>query len=78
MVNNRQDLPPAGDAAGGNEGGSESGNVEFTKEEVEALLNEKPKAKKFDLKVIGVSFFAVVLLVFYVLDWFLMMLVMLL
>lgn len=26
-------------------------NHEFTKEEVEAILNEKPKAKKFDLKV---------------------------
>ena len=28
-----------------------SESVEFTKEEVEALLNEKVKGKKFDLKV---------------------------
>lgn len=31
--------------------GSDCGTIEFTKEEVEALLNEKPKTKKFDLKV---------------------------
>lgn len=50
MVNNRQDVPPAGDAS------VESESVEFTKEEVEALLNEKPKAKKFDHKVIFLIF----------------------
>ncbi|KAL5774722.1 hypothetical protein ACOSP7_012279 [Xanthoceras sorbifolium] len=48
VVNNRQDAPASTDA--GSAEGSECGNVEFSKEEVEALLNEKPKAKKFDLK----------------------------
>ncbi|XP_038689461.1 kinesin-like protein KIN-14C [Tripterygium wilfordii] len=47
-VNNRQEVPAAADV-GSNEG-SESGSIEFTKEEVEELLLEKPKAKKFDLK----------------------------
>uniref|UniRef100_A0A5B6YNT3 Putative kinesin-1-like n=1 Tax=Davidia involucrata TaxID=16924 RepID=A0A5B6YNT3_DAVIN len=49
LVNNRQDL---GTNAGNSVGteGSECGTVEFTKEEVEALLNEKIKGKKFDLK----------------------------
>ncbi|XP_044462357.1 kinesin-like protein KIN-14C [Mangifera indica] len=47
-VVNKQDSSAATDM--GSTEGSESGNVEFTKEEAEALLNEKPKAKKFDLK----------------------------
>ncbi|KAK3035112.1 hypothetical protein RJ639_032614 [Escallonia herrerae] len=49
VVNNRQDLATGAGDLGGTEG-SESGNVEFTKEEVETLLNERPKGKKFDLK----------------------------
>ncbi|KAJ0017089.1 hypothetical protein Pint_10847 [Pistacia integerrima] len=47
-VVNKQDVSAASDM--GTTEGSESGNVEFTKEEAEALLNEKSKAKKFDLK----------------------------
>ncbi|KAF5742204.1 Kinesin 1 [Tripterygium wilfordii] len=47
-VNNRQDVPAAADV--GNNEDLQSGSFEFTKEEVEALLSEKPKAKKFDLK----------------------------
>lgn len=40
-----------------NGGGSESGSVEFNKEEVEALLNEKMKGKsKFDYKVSRCNF----------------------
>lgn len=49
VVSNRQDAPVASNMGGAE--GAECGNIEFTKEEVEALLNEKPKAKKFDLKV---------------------------
>ncbi|KAF3451633.1 hypothetical protein FNV43_RR07728 [Rhamnella rubrinervis] len=48
MVNNRQDGSAAADAS--NTEVSNSGNVEFTKEEVEALLNEKLKLSKLDLK----------------------------
>ncbi|KAJ4703279.1 Kinesin-like protein [Melia azedarach] len=48
VVSNRQDAPVASNMGGAE--GAECGNIEFTKEEVEALLNEKPKAKKFDLK----------------------------
>jgi kinesin family protein C1 len=48
-VNNRQDVTATSDVGSGE--GSECGTVEFTKEEVEALLNEKLKGKKFDLKV---------------------------
>ncbi|XWS19479.1 hypothetical protein CRYUN_Cryun31cG0019600 [Craigia yunnanensis] len=43
VVNNRQDVTTAANA-------EECPNHEFTKEEVEAILNEKPRAKKFDLK----------------------------
>ncbi|XWS12775.1 hypothetical protein CRYUN_Cryun37aG0119200 [Craigia yunnanensis] len=43
VVNNSQDVTTAANA-------EECPNHEFTKEEVEAILNEKPKAKKFDLK----------------------------
>ncbi|KAE8723061.1 Kinesin-1 [Hibiscus syriacus] len=43
-VNNRQEVTSAVAAP------EECSNHEFTKEEVEAILNEKPKAKKFDLK----------------------------
>jgi kinesin family protein C1 len=49
MVNNRQDVTAASDF--GSAEGSDCGIVEFTKEEVDALLNEKLKGKKFDLKV---------------------------
>jgi hypothetical protein len=49
MVNNRQDVTAASDL--GSAEGSDCGIVEFTKEEVDALLNEKLKGKKFDLKV---------------------------
>ncbi|KAK6283651.1 hypothetical protein POUND7_002603 [Theobroma cacao] len=48
VVNNRQDVTTASNADAGN--AEECPNHEFTKEEVEALLNEKPKAKKFDLR----------------------------
>ena len=44
VINNRQDVTTAANA-------EECPNHEFTKEEVEAILNEKPRAKKFDLKV---------------------------
>ncbi|KAF2303618.1 hypothetical protein GH714_020176 [Hevea brasiliensis] len=47
-VNKRQDVTASGDV--GSTEGSESENIEFTKEEVEALVNEKPKMKKFDHK----------------------------
>lgn len=49
-VNSRQDAPATAADANSVEG-SESATVEFTKEEVEALLNEKLKASKFDHKV---------------------------
>ncbi|XP_059437281.1 kinesin-like protein KIN-14C [Corylus avellana] len=48
VVNNRQDVTAASDM--GSAEGSDCGIVEFTKEEVDALLNEKLKGKKFDLK----------------------------
>ncbi|XVF27786.1 hypothetical protein REPUB_Repub14bG0138900 [Reevesia pubescens] len=48
VVNNRQDVTTAANAEAGY--AEECPNHEFTKEEVEAILNEKPKAKKFDLK----------------------------
>lgn len=48
-VNNRQDVVATASDMGGAEGECES--VEFKKEEVEALLNEKIKGKKFDVKV---------------------------
>lgn len=49
-VNSKQDVTAASDVGSGE--GSECGTVEFTKEEVEALLNEKLKGKKLDpLKV---------------------------
>ena len=44
VINNRQDVTTAANA-------EDCPNHEFTKEEVEAILNEKPKVKKFDLKV---------------------------
>ncbi|XP_024024920.1 kinesin-like protein KIN-14C [Morus notabilis] len=47
-VNNRQDATAT--AADANSIESENTSVEFTKEEVEALLNEKLKASKFDHK----------------------------
>ena len=49
VVNNRPDVTAASDM--GSAEGSDCGIVEFTKEEVDALLNEKLKGKKFDLKV---------------------------
>lgn len=50
VVNNRQDVTAASDM--GSAEGSECGTIEFTKEEVEALLNVKFKGKQFDLKVL--------------------------
>lgn len=52
VVNGGQDLPMAGGTGPGSSAGSECGSIEFTREDVEALLNVKVKAKnKFDLKV---------------------------
>lgn len=50
VVANRQDAVVGGNAESVNEE-LESVKVEFTKEEVDVLLNEKIRAKKFDLKV---------------------------
>lgn len=47
-VNKRQDVTASGDTGGTD--GSEIENIDFTKEEVEALVNERPKMKKFDHK----------------------------
>ena len=47
-VNNRQGVS-ANDACSTED--SDCGAVEFTKEEIDALLSEKLKGKKFDLKV---------------------------
>ncbi|GAV71260.1 Kinesin domain-containing protein [Cephalotus follicularis] len=47
-VVNSQDTTATSDI--GSAEGSDCASIEFTKEEVEALLSEKPKAKKFDLK----------------------------
>ena len=49
-INNQQDLGSASEITGTE--GPEGGSIEFTKEEVEALLNEKIRAKKFDTKVV--------------------------
>ncbi|KAK2984782.1 hypothetical protein RJ640_004607 [Escallonia rubra] len=50
VVNGGQDLMVAGSGPASN-AGSDCGGIEFTKEEVEALLNEKMKTKnKFNLK----------------------------
>lgn len=46
---------PNQEAAGDPTGSESSEVVEFTREEVEALLNEKIKAKKFDTKVSLIS-----------------------
>lgn len=53
-VNNRQDVSAATDMSSSNEG-PDSSSAEFTKEEIEALLNEKMKSSKFDLKVLPSS-----------------------
>lgn len=50
MVTNRQDAVVGGNAESVNEE-LENVKLEFTKEEVDVLLNEKIRAKKFDLKV---------------------------
>lgn len=50
MVNGGPDLAP--NSAPASNAGSECGDVEFTREYVEALLNERPKRKdRFSLKV---------------------------
>ena len=49
-VNNKQEVAAAAGDFAGTEG-LECGTVEFTKDEVDALMNEKIKAKRFDLKV---------------------------
>lgn len=56
VVNNRQDAVVGGTGDLGGTEGSECGSVEFSKDEVEALLNEKIKEKKFDLKVRFIAF----------------------
>ncbi|CAK7350899.1 unnamed protein product [Dovyalis caffra] len=48
-VNRKQDVVATSDAVSSAEG-SDSGNFEFTKEEVDALVNERLKMKKFDHK----------------------------
>ncbi|XP_023915824.1 kinesin-like protein KIN-14N [Quercus suber] len=49
VVNGGQDLGP--NSAPASNAGSECGGIEFTREDVEALLNEKPKRKdRFNLK----------------------------
>jgi hypothetical protein len=54
VVNGGQDLCP--NSAPASNAGSECGGIEFTREDVEALLNEKPKRKdRFNLKVSGFS-----------------------
>lgn len=51
VVNGGLDLHMAGGPGPGSSAGSECGSVEFTREDVEALLNEKMKTKnKFNLK----------------------------
>lgn len=60
-VNNRQDVSAA-TAMNSNEC-SETNDVDFTKEEVELLLNEKLKSSKFDLKVVFHKIFNFVFLV---------------
>ncbi|KDP20822.1 hypothetical protein JCGZ_21293 [Jatropha curcas] len=47
-VNKRQDVTAPGDI--GSTEGSECENIDFTKEEIEALVIERPKMKKFDHK----------------------------
>lgn len=50
VVNGGQDLAVTGGTT--SSAGSDCGSIEFTKEDVEALLNEKIKTKnKFNLKV---------------------------
>ena len=52
VVNGGQDLAP--ESGPSSNAGSECGIVEFTKEDIEALLNEKLKTKnRFNLKVSG-------------------------
>ncbi|TQD76540.1 hypothetical protein C1H46_037912 [Malus baccata] len=50
VVNGGQELGPS--SAPVSNAGSESGGIEFTREDVDALLNERPKRKdRFSLKV---------------------------
>lgn len=50
LVNGGHDMGP--NSAPASNAGSECGGIEFTREDVEALLNEKPKRKdRFNLKV---------------------------
>lgn len=49
VVNNKPDGTVTNDM--GSAEGSDCAPVEFTKEKIEALLNEKSKGKKFDHKV---------------------------
>lgn len=55
-VTNKQDAAVGGAVESGVSEGVEGESVRFSKEEVEALLNEKIKAKKFDLKVYFIGF----------------------
>jgi hypothetical protein len=50
-VNRKLDVTATSDVGSCAEG-SDCGNVEFTKEEVDALVNERLKMKKFDHKVL--------------------------
>jgi hypothetical protein len=82
VVNGGQDLCP--NSAPASNAGSECGGIEFTREDVEALLNEKPKRKdRFNLKVSGFSnilrllssknvsfFFFLLIFFFYGIIWF--------
>ena len=50
LVNGGHDMGP--NSAPASNAGSECGGIEFTREDVEALLNEKPRRKdRFNLKV---------------------------
>lgn len=52
-VNGGYDMSPG--SAPASNAGSECGGIEFTREDVEALLRERPKRKdKFNLKVSGI------------------------
>jgi len=50
-VNKKLDVAATSDVGSCVEG-SDCGNVEFTKEEIDALVNERLKMKKFDHKVL--------------------------
>ena len=61
-VNKKLDVAATSDMGNSAEG-SDCCNVEFTKEEVDALVNERLKMKKFDHKVLLCYFCFLVILV---------------